>query len=524
MTFPDWLKAHGYGDETALTARDRKHLELAWRAETQAPPVATVVTPPTPPTPVPPGSEAGDYDAELQAARRESARQTRLREITGDAIRASLNSPSRVERFHNLCQTAIAQRWDVQRFQLEMVREERDIGPIISVHRGDDITDDTLEAAICLSNKLPGVETKYSDQVLQAAHTRFKRGLGANELLVLAAEQNSGYRGSRRDLPALCKAAFPRHGNRDDDRYSVSAIGPSTISVPGILSNAANKFLETGFLFVEQSWRPMSKIRPANDFKEITIYRLTGSNKFEKVGPGGEIKHGTLGELAYGVKADIYGKVLGISEQDWRNDDLSAFTGAADELGRGAGDSLNEVWFTEFLADSAFFNTDKSKLNYDDGAVDSVLSLAGLENADAIFAAQTKPDGTPFGLVPKILFVPRGLRARAWNLMASPQVVGQGANDVPVPAGNSFSGMFDVVSSLYLGYTSLGGSTTAWYLAADPAAAAVMNVCFLDGVETPVVETGEFDFDRLGLAMRSTMRWGCRKAEYRGAVKLKGAA
>jgi hypothetical protein len=65
---------------------------------------------------------------------------------------------------------------------------------------------------------------------------------------------------------------------------------------------------------------------------------------------------------------------------------------------------------------------------------------------------------------------------------------------------------------------------TAWYLLADPNNVAAIEVAFLDGVETPIVETSEFDFDRLGIAMRAYMDWGCNKQEYRAGVKLKGAA
>jgi phage major head subunit gpT-like protein len=293
--------------------------------------------------------------------------------------------------------------------------------------------------------------------------------------------------------------------------------------VTGILSNVANKFMAETFQFGEQSWREMSKIKSANDFKQMSTYRLTGATKFVKVAPGGEIKHGERAGVTDTTQGETYGKMLGIDRRDIINDDLGAFTDAATELARGAIDSLNEVFWTEWLDDSTFFPTDKSKNNYDDGATDSVLSLAGLENADAIFAAQTKPDGTPLGVMPALLVVPRGLRATALTLMAATQIVGQGASAAPVPDGNPWAGMFRVVSSVYLGQTAIGGSATAWYLLADPNNVAAIEVAFLFGRDTPTVETSEFDFNRLGMQWRAYMDFGVAKQEYRAGVKLKGA-
>jgi hypothetical protein len=185
---------------------------------------------------------------------------------------------------------------------------------------------------------------------------------------------------------------------------------------------------------------------------------------------------------------------------------------------------LNEVFWTEWLNDAAFFPVDKSNNNYDDGAVDSVLSLAGLDNAETIFRKQTKPDGTPMGIMPSVLLVPAELTNTGLTLMGS-QILVVGTTPASGPNGNVFQGRYEVVSSVYLSSSAITGfSLTAWYLLADPNNVAAIEVAFLDGIEAPIVETSEFDFDRLGIAMRAIMDWGTRKQEYRAGVKLKGAA
>lgn len=513
MKFEQWLTANGY-DAEKLSASQRKHLMAAWQSETA--PVAEPVAETVATLPATEAKGKTRYELDLELARKESDRCSQIDALAGEQIRANVHYPERIERFDLLRKAAIEGSWDLQKFQLEMMKEKHNVGPIVSIVSSQEASNEVVEAAVCRAAGLTNIEHHFSDRVLSAVDKRWKHGLGLKEMLVVAAERNNSYRGSHRDLHELCNAAFR---DRNGDPRFRSDNGPSTIAVTGILSNIANKFLESGFTYCEQSWRPISRIRPANDYKEMTIYRMGGSAKFEKVAPGGEIKHGTLSELSYGLKADIYGKMLGISEQDIRNDDLSAFTGAADEIGRGAGDSMNEIFWAEALDDSAFFPTDKSLANYDDGSTDSVLSLAGLDNAEIIFRRQTKPDGTLLGAMPAILLVPASLTNTALHLMGSQGLV-VGTTPASGPDRNVYAGRYRTVSSAFLD----ASSTTAWYLLADPNAIAIMQICFLDGVDTPRVETAMFDFDRLGMAMRGTMRWGCRKAEYRGGVKLKGAA
>lgn len=522
MTFEQWLTANGY-DAERLSATQRTHLQAAWKAETSPPPLATPVapapaaaTPAAPPAPTQPAPTPTVFEAELEAARKEGARCQRIDEITSEQIRKNVRFPERVERFNLLRVAAVESGWDLQKFQLELLKEHHTLGgPIINVARSENITSEVIEAAAMRGVGFP-CEKHYSEQVMSTVDKKFKRGLGLREMIQFAAEVNNGYRGSSRDLPAMCRAAFT---DRSGDPQFRSDAAPSTMSVPGILSNLANKFLEAGFLFTEQAWRQIAKIRPANDYKTMNIYRLGGSNKFEKVSRAGELKHGSLSELSYTLKADIYGKILGISEEDIRNDDLSAFAQVGDEIGRGGGDSLNDIFWTEFLADTAFFPTDKSLLNYDDGAVDSLLNLVGLNNAETMFRLQTKPDGTALGAMPAILLTPASLYNTGLQLMGSQGLV-VGTTPASGPQQNVFYGRYRTVSSVFLD----AASTTAWYLLADPNNIAAIAICFLDGVQTPTVETGTFDFDRLGIAMRGTMRFGVSKQEYRAGVKLKGAA
>lgn len=519
--FVEWLKVNAYDPEVLGKPENivqRRHLEAAWKYET-APPA-------------PAKAAENTVDDKLAAFEAEAGR---IAEIKGMVEKwAAENIGAGTEKFaqlRSLQESAIAdKKMSAKDFALALHRFDMTRGLMILTPKSQAVSSDVVEAAICVSHKLPNVEKHFSEQTLEAAHREFRRGMSLKRLLMMGARQN-GFRGDESDWFGVCRAAMASGGGE----YGMhSSVGPSTgVQVPNILGNVANKSLAASFMNVEQSWRGIAKIRPVNDFKQVTTYRMSGNNTFLRVAPSGEIKHGALSETSYTNQAKTYGRLLGISREDYINDDLGAFITVTQELGRGAADGLNNIFWATWLNDSTFFPTDKSKLNYDDGATDSVLSLAGLDNAESIFAVQTKPDGTPLGATPKILLVPAALKNTAIALMTNAPLV-VGTTPASGPGANIFAGRYTVVSSAFLHRTSLNdengvsqtvtGSSTAWYLLCDPMDIPCIEVVFLFGKDTPTVESEQFEFDRLGLATRAYFDFGVSLVEYRGGIKLKGAA
>jgi len=76
------------------------------------------------------------------------------------------------------------------------------------------------------------------------------------------------------------------------------------------------------------------------------------------VAPGGEIKHGDLGQESYTNKADTYGLILSIDRREIINDDLGAITTVPRKLGRGSGLKINDVFWATFIDNSSFFTAD----------------------------------------------------------------------------------------------------------------------------------------------------------------------
>jgi hypothetical protein len=411
---------------------------------------------------------------------------------------------------------AIGEGWDAVRCELEVLRANRPKPPLASapgaiVRDGDGTNATTLEAACMLTAKLEGAEKMYDERTLDAASRQFRGGITLQELLLEAAWAN-GYTGRNfRDSRSVLRFAFGQE---------VQA-GFSSIDIGGILSNVANKFLLDGFFSVERTWRNICAVRNVSDFKTVTSYRLIGTDQYEQVAPGGELKHGNLGNESYSNKADTYGLMLSIDRRDIINDDLGAITTVPRKLGRGSGLKINDVFWTNFLNNAAFFAVGNK--NYLAG-VDTVLSIDGLTKAEQAFMDQVDSDGKPIGIMPSIVLVPTALSALATQLNKSLEIRDTTAS-TKYPVANPHQGKFRAEVCRYLSNTKYSGnSSKAWYLLADPNDLPVIEVAFLNGQESPTIETAEADFNVLGIQMRGYHDFGVALQDPRGGVKSKGEA
>jgi len=403
---------------------------------------------------------------------------------------------------------AIAEGWSTDKCELEVLRASRPKAP--AIHSIDTaLGGNVLEAACMLTAKLATVEEIYDDQTLEAASKRFRGGIGLQELLLEAAWAN-GYDGRNfRDSRSVLRFAF---GHNLQAAFS-------TIDIGGILSNVANKFLLEGFFSVERVWRTITAIRNVSDFKTVTSYRLIGKDQYEKVAPGGELKHGTLGEETYTNKADTFGLLLSIDRRDLINDDLGAITTVPRKLGRGSGLKINDVFWTTFLANSDFFKV--ANKNFLSGA-DTVLGIDGLTKAEVAFLNQVDSDGKPIGIMPQIVLVPTALSAMGTMLFKSLEIRDTTAS-TKYPIANPHAGKFRVEVSRYLSNAQYTGSSEkAWYLLAAPDDLPVIETAFLNGQESPTIETAEADFNVLGVQMRGYHDFGCALQDPKGGTKSKG--
>lgn len=516
MGFETWLKANGW-DVATLSAEQRKVLEAAWKAETQPDQVVAE----------PKGDEPPPAGVAVQASGGESLVERMRREAADEEDRVvKIRAACKVGRveFPEISAQAIREGWTVERTRCEVLEARLNAPtPTVPSSGGDAIDGKVIEAALCLQRRQPDVEKQYKPEVLEAADRQY-RHLKLGELIMLAAAENGyparpGQRISRGNIVDVLAHAFP-------PRMVTAAA--STLSLPGILSNVANKELLVGYTQEEQTWREVSAVKSVSDFKSVTSYRMLDDMEYEELPKHGEIKQGAVGEETYTRQVKTYAKMFALDRQDIINDDLGAFDDLRTRVGGGAAKKLNDVFWTAFLANSSFFTAGRG--NYVTGA-DSVLDVngTGLQKAITAFRKLKSPSADGAKLVggrPEILLVPPELEFIAQRLYQSLNVNTGGAstNDT-VGNANIHSGKYRPVVSNWLSDASISGySATAWYLLRSPMSLPAAIVSFLDGVEAPTVEMSESEFSTLGIQFRGYHDFGVDLAEYLAGVKSKGAA
>lgn len=497
-----WISAKGF-DPNTLTDDQTKYLTAQYDVEVKA--SAKNTTP-----------EQQSLDEILQKERDNRERIKQLTQITATAIH---DAPEAIERIEAMARLAIEGGWDTDRYELELLRQMRPQARTVSSASRAGLTQKVLEAALCIEGRLENIEKHFDERTLEAAHDKFRNGIGLNQLYLIAARDN-GYRDDLTTTLTLeaQRAAF--HMNGPDIRGA----GFSTVNLPNILSNTANKFLAQGFESVDNAWSFIASRRSVRDFKQVTSNALTGDLTYEKLGADGELKHGTAGERQYTNQADTYGRMFAITRQDLINDDTGALTAVPRRLGRGAALKINNVFWTVFLNNTGSHFTAGNN-NVSTGAGSALTAAGGgINAAEVVFMNQTDPDGEPLGIMPSILLVPPTLKNVALRLMRSSSVAGSTTADSMQADTNIYEGRYTVVSSPYMENSNYTGySTAVWYLLASPSDLPTIEGAFLNGRETPVVETADADFNVLGTQMRGYFDFGFSLQEVKAGVRSAGS-
>lgn len=489
MAFNEWLTAQGF-ELDSLSESQTKSLQAMFDREQK------------------PATPSEEFPSPAQALRAEAAAEA-----------------TRISAIHSLCAgknseieaKAIGEGWDVTRAELELLRAARPTGPAIQASTKNH-SNAAIEAAMCLSVKMSEekVRSWYGDQTMEAALSRDLRGIGLNELMHRVIQAAGMYVRPGRMSDDTIRTAFEA-----DRTLRASGGGFSTISLSGILSNVANKAMLEAYTAVASIATRICAQTDVNDFKQVTRYRLTGQGTFEKVGPDGELKHAQVTEESYTNQIDTYGRIIALTRQMMINDDLGAFLQIPRILGRQSALAVESAVFTLLLSNpNSFFSAGNKNLV---SGASSALQISSLTTVEQAFSDQTDKDGKPILITPAILLLPTSLKVLGQQLMTETRVNENTTTDKPKPANNPHAGKWEPLASPYLNSQGIaGGSATAWYLLANPADVAAMEIAYLRGQRTPVIESGETDFDTLGMKWRGYFDFGVAMQDFRAAVKSTG--
>ena len=478
--------------------------EVKPEIKAEAKPEIQAAQPEVKPEPAPVDVAAAARDAAAAAVKAERERVAAIRAICDG-------------EFPEIEKDAISSGWTpevVTKKVLETIRAER---PAANVHisvktepEGDSLRK-TIEAAMCLRCGISAddLEKSYDGKTIEAGMREMDMPL--KQLLVECMKLDGIPYGRGFDNETI-RAAF------------------SSVSLPGILSNVANKKLLKSFESQPIIATKLCSTGDLNDFKENDRFRLTDVGDLLPVGADGEIKDGGVTEEAAKNQLETYGKRFVLTRKMIINDDLGAFMKVPVAMGNRAARLIDQLFFSRLLKNPVqldgkplFSAAHKNLLT---GAT-SALSSDSLKKAIQLFLDQVDADGQPISVEPKFLLVPTALKHLAIELTRGATLItAGGADNVVRPALNILADEnLQVVSSPYLANAAYdGASSTAWYLFGDPRQVDTWEIGYLKGKRTPTVERGETDFNTLGLWFRVYFDLGVREQEHRGMVKSAGAA
>lgn len=288
----------------------------------------------------------------------------------------------------------------------------------------------------------------------------------------------------------------------------------STSTFPAIMANLANKSVMTGFNEAETTFQIWAGKGSNRDFKEAARVALSEAGNLELVPEGGQFQQDFLGEASARTKVATYGKLFSLTRQAIINDDLGLFSKIATKYGSAAKRLVNKMVYAQLTGNVkmqdnvALFDAKHGNV----ATTGEALSVKAIAKAITAMRRQKGITGdATLNITPKYLVVPPELEMVAYQIVNSTAAV-DGVNSGVV---NPYKGRFVVVADAEL------TDPDAWYLVADATQHDTIEVTYLNGVETPRLETRQgFDVD--GIEYKVAFDCGVSALDFRGVYKNAG--
>jgi ATP-dependent protease ClpP protease subunit len=327
-------------------------------------------------------------------------------------------------------------------------------------------------------------------------------------------------------LIAMAERFLMRAGvnTRDMDREQIAhrvLAAQTTSDFPILLENTLHKMLLAGYRLTPFTWSRVCATGTLADYRPHNRYHLSSFSDLKGVNEHGEYESGVLGDGAKEtIQGSRKGRILGVTPEVLINDDMSAISRPTLALGQAAGRTIEKDFYATLALNSGMGPTmsDGHPLFYSGhNNIAATPAAPGVDSWDAArqqLGSQQDPGGNDYlDISPAIWLGPLSLGTKARTVNTSefnPDVSSKYA-----PPNTSRGMVRDVVDTPRL-------SGTPWYMFADPAVEPVIEVAFLNGVQTPTIEQ-EVNFKTDGLSWKVVHRYGVGGVGYRGAVRNAGA-
>lgn len=328
--------------------------------------------------------------------------------------------------------------------------------------------------------------------------------------------QENSYRHAR--MPDLARDCLERCGIKTTSMSPgqlVERALHTTSDFPDLLTGSGQRVLGMAYSSYAGGIKRVAKASSASDFRVKQRLMLGEAPELLRVNEHSEFKYGGMASSKESYSLGTFGRIFGISRQALVNDDLDAFGDMAMRLGRAASEFEAKFLVTLLTSNPtmgdtvALFHADHGNLGTGAG---SALSVTSLTAARLAMRLQKGLDGaTPIDASPRFLIVPGALETAAEQLLTT-------ITPATTATVNPFAGKLELVVDPRLDTVS----STAWYLAADPALIDGIEYSYLAEANGPEV-FAEPGFEVDGVALKVRLDFGAGVLDWRGLYKANGA-
>jgi hypothetical protein len=346
---------------------------------------------------------------------------------------------------------------------------------------------------------------------------------GRGNLVRIAEEilRRAGVSTHRFSAPEIAKAAMgnrsmlERMGIRRDSAYH------TTGSFANLLLNASNKTLLAAYEEAPYTWSLWARqATSVDDFKPINRMRFSESPDLEVVPESKEYPEGVMSDSRESYSVEKFGKMFSISWETVVNDDLDAISRIPAMHGAAARRTQNKKVYEVLTSNPtmgdgvALFGAHASGTNTSGGA-----GAPAVGTLNTAFSAMMRQKGlnsdVTLSIIPKFLIVPVAYSATALELV----------NSVSYNAANNNEGVKNIYGiggprplTVIAEPTLDANSSTIWYLAAEPSQIDTVELSFLAGEESPVLET-EWKFETDTYLNKVRQTFGVKAIDWRGLYR-----
>jgi len=308
----------------------------------------------------------------------------------------------------------------------------------------------------------------------------------------------------------------------------------TTGSFANVLLDGANKSLLAAYEEAPYTWEMWARnAGTTSDFKNLNRIRFSEIGTPEMVPEGNPYPDAPMSDTKETYRINKYGNMFTVTWETVVNDDLDAISRIPAMQGAACRRLQNQAVYGVLTANAAMADTGllfNATAQTTAGGHANLATGAGPPSVTTLNTAyismMTKKglrSDVILNIQPAFLIVPAAISATALQLLGSiadPSVGGSAAgnsNTKNIYGPNGDRPLKVIVEPLLD-----AASSTAWYLAANNSQVDTVEITFLEGEQSPVLEN-EWDFDKDVYKYKVRQTFGVAPIDYRGLYKHAGA-